>query len=478
MGYSIKYLSVFLLIFLLSLLLTSCKSDGGLTVGPIEGATGDETVEKETEAAPKSDNVMVNGADFENILKEKCDKSKLTKVSFENTTSGAPSDAFDLSEKADGSVKGWITDNCLYIAGDGGVAANQNSSSLFSGFKNVAGFNFNNSFDTSRVQSFFCVFASCDSLTSLDLSSFDFSSATDMGHMFYGSSIGKLTFGRVDASKVMSMGSMFQEFETENGISFESFKTGSLKSIDLMFCSSNLKNVDLSPFEGNQILELSYIFAGCDELEKVNFGKLDTSKVFDTSCMFENCKSLKELDLSSQNFSSACVMHDMFAGCTSLGRLELNGFKTGELHDVLNLFKDCSSLEIVDVSLMNTSKLFYMTNIFQGCSSLKSVDISMWNTGNAEDFSYMFYGCRSLESVKLGSIDISKVTKYIGMFYGCKTITEIDLTGLDLKGGNFENAFTGCEKLISLGKDFKFPTGCRLWKAFIGCPLNSIYGDQ
>ncbi len=464
--------------FLMCICLAACgsgdDSGGGLVAGPLEGATGSS----DHVAAPKSDNVLMPAGEMRKLVKDKYEYKAFTKVEFCETIDEAPADAIDLSENADGSVKGWVLDNCFYIAGEGGVAANADSSELFWGFECVTEFNFNDCFDTSRVERFFGMFANCKSVDVLDISSFDFSNAEDMGHMFYEAKINKIIFGDVDASKVTSMRSMFQEFETENNIDFSKFKTGKVKDMDLMFCNSNFKNIDLTPLEGNSVFEISYMFAGCKELETVKLGALDTSKVFDTSCMFEYCIALKELDLTKQDFSNACVMHDMFADCKNLTRLELGGFKTGALSNVLNVFMGCSSLTELDVSLMDTSNLYYMTNIFGGCASLKSVDISMWNTQNAEDFSYMFYGCEMLESVNLGSINVKKVRNYEGMFYGCKSLTEIDLTGLEIGRANFESAFSGCAKLNSLGEDFEFPEGCKLWKAFLGSPLNERYGEK
>lgn len=95
---------------------------------------------------------------------------------------------WDLSEKQNESIIAWILENGeekkLYIAGQGGVLGNNDSSYLFADFPKVKKITFNNLFNTSMVTNMSHLFHNDRSLTELDLKDFNTNKVTDMSNMF------------------------------------------------------------------------------------------------------------------------------------------------------------------------------------------------------------------------------------------------------------------------------------------------------
>ena len=103
--------------------------------------------------------------------------------------------SWDVSANDNGSVMAWVvadesdsTKYHLYIGGDGGVIANQNSGYLFYNFKSLQKITFGDNFDTSNVTNMNSMFYGCSNLTTLDVSQWDTSSVTSMYQMFLGCS--------------------------------------------------------------------------------------------------------------------------------------------------------------------------------------------------------------------------------------------------------------------------------------------------
>ena len=98
--------------------------------------------------------------------------------------------------------------------------------------------------DTSKVTSFYCMFAECLALTSLDVSGFDTSNASDLSGMFAG-------------------------------------------------CSS-LSSLDVMRFRTSKVTEMTAMFAGCSALKTITASDaFVTTAVRDATDMFEGCEALK-----------------------------------------------------------------------------------------------------------------------------------------------------------------------------------------
>ena len=283
-------------------------------------------------------------------------KASVEKITIKNNNE-VPANAiksWDASEKQNGSIMGYSLDEDndglveLYLGGNGGVIANENSHQLFYHFTDVTEIEGLEYLDTSNVTDMSWMFANCTSLTTLDVSNFDTSNVTDMSWMFVN-------------------------------------------------CTS-LTTLDLSSFDTSNVTDMSWMFDGCSNLTTLDVSNFDN--VTDMHGMFYNCSSLTTLDLSSFDTSNVTDMGSMFSYCSSLTTLDLSSFDTSNVTNMSSMFKNCSSLTTLDISNFDTSNVTDMSWMFSYCSRLTT---ELYITGKDKKFSGMFFGT----SIILGRVVIN-----------------------------------------------------------------------
>lgn len=170
----------------------------------------------------------------------------LDKIDYSAIASAMAS--WDVSAAQDGSVMAWINVNQeataaagknrydVWVAGEGGVAANTNSSNLFYGFVNLVEINGLEFLDTSNVTSMAYFFEECNSIKTLDLRSFDVSNVTSFLYFFSGCrSLESVNFTGWDTSSATNMGFMFANCLVIPVIDISSFDTSNVTYMKRMF---------------------------------------------------------------------------------------------------------------------------------------------------------------------------------------------------------------------------------------------------
>ena len=197
-----------------------------------------------------------------------------------------------------------------------------------------------------------------------------------------------------------------------------------LTTTSLMFYEcSELKSIDLSSFNTNNVNNMSSMFSHCYELKSVKFSSsFNTSNVKNMSGMFYDCYALKSIDLSSLNTKNVNNMSHMFSCCHSLESIDLSSFNTSNVENMESMFYDCCSLKSIDLSSFNTSNVENMESMFSQCKSLQSIDLSSFNTNNLKDMGCMFSDCYSLESIDLSSFNTSNVENMNDVFFYCHSL--------------------------------------------------------
>ncbi len=110
---------------------------------------------------------------------------------------------------APSEVEGLFT---LYLQGNGGIKANEDSNSFFGAFTSLETIEGLEHFDTSNVVNMWAMFSECSSLKSLDLSSFDTSNVTEISLMFnFCNNLTNLNLGNLNLTKVTGMSMLFHE---------------------------------------------------------------------------------------------------------------------------------------------------------------------------------------------------------------------------------------------------------------------------
>lgn len=187
----------------------------------------------------------------------------------EYTPTGNESASWDASAEKDGCVMAYIEGTKLTIAGNGygHIYAHPDSTSAFSDPSNSNPFNAVtvirglDILNTRRTQTFKRMFNGCNSLTSVNVSSWDTSACTDMTAIFQNCyNLKTLDLSKWDVSKVTAMNAMFQS--SVNGTYMQ------LESVG-----------DVGNWDTSNVTGMQQIFKDCAYLKELNVRNWDTSKV-------------------------------------------------------------------------------------------------------------------------------------------------------------------------------------------------------
>jgi len=64
---------------------------------------------------------------------------------------------------------------------------------------------------------------------------------------------------------------------------------------------SSLKNINLSNFDTNNVINMSEMFYECSSLTNINLSNFNTNKVSDVGFMFRGCKKIKKDKIITKN---------------------------------------------------------------------------------------------------------------------------------------------------------------------------------
>ena len=218
---------------------------------------------------------------------------------------------------------------------------------------------------TEEVTNMGGMFLGCQSLTSLDLSTFNTEKVTTMGGMFSGcQSLTSLDLSTFNTEKVTFMGSMFGE------------------------CQS-LTSLDLSTFNTANVTNMSAMFFGCQSLTSLDISSFNTANVTDMAGMFVQCTALKNIDLTGFNTENVTDMEQMFALCETLTTLDLSSFDFGKVEEVSRMFYECKELTTIycndDLSKFG---ILGHDEMFAGCKKLVGGNGTTFNYTTGIDYAH------------------------------------------------------------------------------------------
>ena len=387
-------------------------------------------------------------------------KSAITQIELVDkyTVTGNETEFWDASEERNGSVKAYISDTKLTLAGNGSgkIMANADSYGAFMEFKSLTDISELGLLNTSEVTVMRSMFENCSALTSLDLSEWDTANVTNVSKMFKNCSaltaVGDLSSW--DTSRVTDMSEMFYGCGALTSLDLDRWNTSNVTSMYDMFgnCSS-LANLNVANWNTSKVTNMIAVFYGCSKLTTLNLAGWDTSKVNDMTFMFEDCKALSGLDVSHFDTSNVTSMTNMFEQCESLVNLNLSGWNTSKVTDMGGIFFGCRKLSDIDVTGWgwDTSNVTTMSYMFSRCDALTSLDLTDLDTSNVKSMVGMFYESQNLTNLILDGWDTSNVTTMYWMFNGCKSLTSLDLSGLNTsKVTSMHYMFSDCSALTSV----------------------------
>ena len=207
------------------------------------------------------------------------------------------------------------------------------------------------------------------------------SSVTTMSNMFRNcNSLSNIDLSTFDTSNVSSMSGMFYDADGITNLDLSSFVTTSLQDMSYMFYQAeNIATLDISSFDTSSVTDLTFTFRGMSDLASLDLSNFNTANVLGMSGAFAYMTSLTSLDLSSFNTSNVTSMGAMFEGSSSLTSLDVSSFNTSSVTAMSYMFTNVP-LSSLDLSHFNTSQVTGMVRMFSGMSNLTSLNISNFNT--------------------------------------------------------------------------------------------------
>ncbi len=202
----------------------------------------------------------------------------LDHIDYSSISAADTIDYWDVSANKDESVLAWMKLNekataeanadryDVYIAGEGGVAANPDSSYIFYCFFVLESVNGLEYFKTDNVTTFSRLFEKCYVLDSVD---------------------------------------------------FSSFNTSNVENLSLLFSEcKKLVNVDFSNWNTSKVTNMSYMFNNCAIIPEIDISSFDTRNVTNMDHMFYKCEGLVKL-YTGNNWSVEAVTNGnaMFNCC-------------------------------------------------------------------------------------------------------------------------------------------------------------------
>lgn len=363
----------------------------------------------------------------------------------------------------------------------------------FSGFKGLTTITHLEYLNTSQVTNMQYMFSNCESLESLDLSTFNTENVTNMSNMFYYcKSLKSLNLSSFNTSKVNYMGSMFHDCESLTALNLSSFNTENISDYEYMFhCCKSLTALDLSSFNSKEILNTSCMFTGCIALKTIDISSFDTSKTTNMSFMFSGCSALETIYASSA-FTTDNVKNDfyMFSTCTKLKNYTGSG-KTHAHIGEGGYFTVAPAWVRFDAATgtltfqCSSAKTDADTDFFlnegsdvPGWYPAKSADIKTvvfkrnFRDARPTTCSLWFGSCTNLTSIEgLENLNTSDVTRMDYMFYKCEQLRALDLSGFNTeKVENMQDMFSNCKNLETLNlSSFKTNNLTNMSEMFLEC---------
>ncbi len=115
----------------------------------------------------------------------------------------------------------------------------------------------------------------------------------------------------------------------------------------------------------------AYMFKGCSKLNAVYLDNFYTNEVIDMSFMFAGCTSLEIIE-----FDMAMSVED------AMLTQSRDNFLTGNVTNMASMFEGCKSLHSFYLQNLDIHNVTNFSDMFAGCSSLENMNLTVNNNAN------------------------------------------------------------------------------------------------
>ena len=164
-----------------------------------------------------------------------------------------------------------------------------------------------------RVKTMEGLFSGCHSLHTINLTYFYIENVgSSLQNIFYDcNSVISIDLTSFNTKKIIYMNSMFYNCYSLTSINIASFDTSQLSEMNYMFynCSS-LLNIDLSHFKTDNLNFMKYTFTGCSSLKSIDISNFYVKNIetnHRVDYLFANCTNLQYIDISTIKSLKYCT---------------------------------------------------------------------------------------------------------------------------------------------------------------------------
>ena len=283
--------------------------------------------------------------------------------------------------------------------------------------------------NTSNVETMADMFRDCNSLKSLDLSSFDTRNVSNMGYMFYRCfGLTSLDLSNFDTRNVTNMKSMFCYCENLTTIyASDKFvvKEGTNGS-DMFYQCRNI--IGEIPYNGTIDATYAKVEGGyfTDKVYTRPWVKY-TDGTLSFKYGYKKTPGKNEYLMNEGKNAPQWYTDHIASDGTNSEITKVVFDKMFSVTRPTSCYKWFYGLNRLDniegIENLNTSEVTNMSGMFGLCESLTSLELAHFDTQKVADMSYMFSGAEKLQTIYVSDqFVLQKGIKSQQMFYGCKSL--------------------------------------------------------
>lgn len=204
----------------------------------------------------------------------------------------------------------------------------------------------------------------------------------------------------LNTENVTVISRLFAYCEKLQSIDVSSLNTSKVTAMrDVFNGCSKLTSLDLRTFDTSQVTDMTEMFQNCTSLKHLDIRTWNTENVTTVQDMFTNCTALTTLNLS--NFNTRKVHHPrrFFSGCTNLTTIIVGvDWSTDAFYYSNDMFSGCTSLvgqygtkvgTSIDATNAHTGKGGYLTGLTRSLKA-NAANGKRWTTFYVDNAGYTF----------------------------------------------------------------------------------------
>lgn len=304
-----------------------------------------------------------------------------------------------------------------------------------------------------NVTSIFSSLPKVKSIKGLNL--MDMSQATSLDSMFYEdkSLVTIQGLETWDTSNVKGMGNTFQNCESLTTLDVSKWDFSKCVTTMFMFgrCK-RLTTLDVSNWDVSKLFDMTAMFYRCESLKELDLTRWNLDETVEMAYVFDGCGNSYFWDPSGQGLYGEDVPSEPYGVDENPINLKLKGMRVGKkMRSVESMFK-MANVDTIDLSTIDTSHVISTESMFFGCQC-RDLNIQNINTSNVTQMQDMFGY-------------FNAVWAYLGQPTPERVVKKLDLTNFDTRkvkgtvgylGPAATKMFEGCQ-LESLDiSSFIFP---------------------